>query len=162
MTATEILSLLKQKHAPYQMQSGHSDWFFIPELRMGTGFLGSDSRMDAFAMQQTPSKAHTRIGYEIKISRSDFMRDIAKPDKHRQARMFVNEFWFVAPQGIIPKEKLPIWAGLLEVVTTKNDGTPLEKPQLVVTVRAAFVESEPPTWNFIAALIRRAVRDGAG
>lgn len=156
MTATEILVLLEKKHAPHPMQSGHGDWFFIPELRLGTGFLGSDSRMDAFAMQQTPSKGHTRIGYEIKVSRADFMRDIAKADKHRQARMFVNEFWFVAPKGVIPREKLPIWAGLLEVVTARNDGSTLENPQLHVTVRAAFCESEPPTWNFVAALVRRA------
>ncbi len=90
MIAETIVALLRAKH---------STEIFVEELRAGSGYGGdSESRMDAWAMHPYPSKQNCRVAYEVKVSRSDFLRDIKQPLKHRAALTFSNEFYFVAPR----------------------------------------------------------------
>jgi len=53
-------------------------------------------------------------GYEIKVSRSDFLAD----NKWRGYLPLCNEFYFVAPTGVIKPDELPQEAGLLLVTST--------------------------------------------
>lgn len=56
------------------------------------------------------------IAYEIKRSRGDFLRDVKKANtKHRGAKAYSDEFYYVAPPNMIKVEELPPWAGLIEV-----------------------------------------------
>lgn len=58
------------------------------------------------------TKSYTKpciTGYEIKISRSDFLQD-AKWHLYLQ---YCNEFFFVVPKGLIKKEELPENVGLI-------------------------------------------------
>ncbi len=103
--ASELLKLLDVKH--------NKD-VFIPECKTGpTHYADSCPRLDAWAMKRSWANFRT-YGYEIKISRQDFLGD----DKWRQYLDFCTDFYFVAPQGLIDPNELPPEAGL--IVASKN------------------------------------------
>lgn len=129
---------------------------FLTELRAGAGY-GTDSqrRIDAWSIQTAPSKGNHRVAYEVKASRGDFTRDLRQPQKQRPARLLSNQFYYVAPQGLIKPEDLPLWAGLLEC---KQPEAASGQFYLTRTVDAPFFETEPPSWRFVVSLIRHAAK----
>jgi hypothetical protein len=70
-------------------------------------------RMDAWVMAKSWSKMCC-TGYEIKVARSDFLRD----DKWQAYLPFCNAFYFVSPPNVIATSEVPHDAGLM--VTSKN------------------------------------------
>lgn len=99
ITARDIMGLLTTKHA---------NDVFVPECKNGPTHAASHLRMDAWAMAR--SWAHPRIvAYEIKVSRSDFVRD----DKWRGYLPYCNELYFVCPPKMIALEELPADVGLM-------------------------------------------------
>lgn len=106
MTAKDVLKLLAVKHAQD---------VFVPECKNGPTWSGDGHhyRLDAWAMTRSWANM-VMTGYEVKISRSDFLND----DKWRAYLPLCNRFYFVAPRGIIQKEELPAEVGLLEVAST--------------------------------------------
>jgi hypothetical protein len=65
----------------------------------------------------TKSYASPRItGYEIKVSRSDFLQD----KKWHLYLQYCNEFYFVVPTGLIEKNELPENVGLMYYKPEKN------------------------------------------
>jgi hypothetical protein len=50
--------------------------------------------------------AYPRVGYEIKVSRSDMRSELLKPSKRAYGRMFCHEFWFAVPQGLLKEAEL--------------------------------------------------------
>ncbi len=94
----------------------HADDLFVPKCKMGATMMdrGDSGILDAWAMK--PSWASPlMIGYEIKVSRSDFLRD----DKYRRYFHACNEFYFVAPKDVIRVDELPDGAGLLTVTAKR-------------------------------------------
>lgn len=69
------------------------------------------------------TRAHHVVEYEIKVTHSDFLADLKyKQTKHRhiQNGSGPTEFYFVCPEGVISKEELPSYAGLLYVKSFNN------------------------------------------
>jgi hypothetical protein len=100
ITAKDILVLL---------ESRHSKDVWIPECKDGPTW-GSDGmvRLDGWAMKKSWSN-FCSYGYEIKVSRQDFLKD----DKWQAYLGLCNEFYFVCPPKIIQPTELPPEAGLL-------------------------------------------------
>lgn len=138
-TAAGILARLKKRY-------GQPQWLGFDELVVSTSYTRGLQRIDYWTMNTYPSKGYHRIAFEIKISRGDFTRELRTPWKRRPALLLANEFYFVAPSGIVPPAKLPIDAGLIEL---KDNGG------MRVTSPAPWIDTEPPSWGFVAALIRR-------
>jgi len=138
--AEKILEALKTMYQGYVL---------FPEFRVeaGHGYF-SEKRVDLLAMHPHPSKRNERIAFEIKISRTDFNRELRKPLKRWAGMLFTNRFYFAAPKGLISKSDLPTECGLIEV-----DGGVGK-----VIVEAPWRESMQPTWPFVAALARRVFR----
>lgn len=114
---------------------------------MGTGYSdGADQRLDAWIMDLYPSHQLERIAIEIKVSRGDFFNELKKPKKRLKALRYSNKFYFAAPEGLIKPTELPPEAGLLEV---KEGGSVWE------IWPAPYRETFPPTWQFMAAVMRR-------
>lgn len=128
------------------------------EVRIGSGFGQQERRMDVWVIQPRgficPATA-----YEVKVSRADFRRDIKDPLKHRGARLFSDQFYFVAPKGVIPREEVPDWAGLKEVETVRVEyprpGGPTHQYALRVKLPAPVRSKDAPTWPFVVSLLRR-------
>jgi hypothetical protein len=95
-----ILDLLKVRH---------SDDVFIPECKDGATWGRRDLlKLDAWVLCRSYSPLRT-IGYEIKVSRSDFERD-TKWEKYLE---LCHEFYFVCPAGLIRNHDLPGRVGLV-------------------------------------------------
>lgn len=145
-TEKDILALLQKQY------SGTEQWAFFPRLRTGTGY-GKDSTqyLDAWAMQLWGEQA--RITFEVKVSRSDFLAELKTPIKRRLGLLLSNEFYFVAPKGIIKPSELPLECGLREVCGDDR---------IVTRVAAPWRDTSKPTWRFLASIARRVARQEHG
>lgn len=47
-----------------------------------------------------------RVGYEVKVSRSDYRRELLQPDKRANAVGLCDEFYFAVPAGLLTKDEL--------------------------------------------------------
>lgn len=133
--ADRILELLAAKH---------SKDVFVPECKSGPTYYSEHMRMDAWVMNR--SWAHPcYTAYEIKISRSDFLND----KKWRAYLPYCNEFFFVAPKGIVKVDELPPEAGLLEQLGGVTGR------RLVRRKQAAWRDVVPPESIFKYVLMAR-------
>src|ERR1035437_85951 len=161
LTSKDIIEAIRLRYA--------HPWILIPELRCGSGFgKRSEQRMDAWVMHAYPSESNLRIGFEIKVSRQDFLNELKQPLKRRGALLLSNQFFFIAPVGIVKPEEVPIECGLIEVAKTDkkpgagwkcvSSNTSDTAYWIDEIVDASVRETILPTWRFVASLIRR-VRD---
>ncbi len=150
------------------LHAAPSEWIFLRELRAGTGLRTTSSaqRLDAFALNCFAHNSMKRICYEVKISRADFLCELKHPIKRRIGLRYSNEFYFVTPANLLNLAELPIECGLVEVGSFPEAALTLpEKDNLPhfdsvlalhcrVTVPAPWRETPPPTWQFLAAMLR--------
>ena len=123
MTARDIVELLRVKHA---------EDLFVPECKNGPTWTGHHRRLDVWVMKKSWSSFNT-IGYEIKVSRSDFLGD----QKMTEYIPLCNDFFVVCPPGVIKYEsELPPEAGWLQVTGTGN--------RLITKKRAQHRQIEDP------------------
>ncbi len=121
-----------------------SEWIFLRELRVGTGFRNSAAqRLDAFALNCFAHTSMKRVCYEVKTSRADFLCEIKQPLKRRIGLRYSNEFYFVTPAGLLNTSEIPIECGLVEVGTYCR-----------ITVPAPWRDTPGPTWQFVAGMLR--------
>ena len=78
---------------------------------------GEGRRIDMFYFNRWNKETR---GYEIKISRADFLQD----KKWESYLKFCNWFYFVAPVGIIDPEELPESIGLIEIDVVEKQKSP--------------------------------------
>lgn len=78
-------------------------------------------RPDVFSLAATydEKRINPRI-YEVKVSRSDFLADVAKPDKRAGYLHLAEVLYYVAPAGMIAADEIPDHCGLL-VETGKGE-----------------------------------------
>ncbi len=100
ITAADIIRLLAVKH--------HKD-IFIDQCKTGSTWLGAPRILDAWVMPRSWTKPV--IGYEIKVSRSDYQRD----KKWGIYLEYCHTFYFVVPYGLIEPREVPEPAGLCYV-----------------------------------------------
>jgi hypothetical protein len=124
---------------------------YIEEFRAGTGYQpGSERYLDAWVIGCYPSSGMVKTAIEVKISRSDFAREIKQPKKRDSALRISNLFYFAAPKGLIAEKDLPDECGLIEVDALTG--------KAAVTVEAPYRETCVPSWVFVASLARRAAK----
>jgi hypothetical protein len=150
-----------------------SEWIFLRELRVGTGFQSSAAqRLDAFALNCLPHTSMKRVCYEVKTSRADFLCEMKQPLKRRIGLRYSNEFYFVTPAGLLNLSELPIECGLVEIGTFTNEQRtsaltasgafahfePNYGAYCRVTVPAPWRETPGPSWQFVAGMLRNQQR----
>lgn len=139
ITAAAIRAAMRKLYA-------QPEWAILFEVRDATGFNGTGRSADAVAMSLWPSRGLEVHGFEIKVSRSDWRREAAKPQKAETMASFCDRWWIVAPPEVVPREEVPpAWGHMTW------DGKRWS------TLRAAEkTEANPLTRQFLAALLRRA------
>lgn len=65
--------------------------------------------------QPAPARArYSRIGYEVKVSRADYRRELLRPSKRVLQVAFCHEFYFAVPEGLLAAHEVaweePEWA----------------------------------------------------
>lgn len=102
--------LLKMIHARYP----GGEWAVLDELHDGTGW-SSTRRFDAVAFNCWPSRGFVRLGFEIKVSRADFSKELAAHDKRAALEKHCHEVYFVVGPKVCEPREIPEPWGLLEV-----------------------------------------------
>lgn len=168
LAATRVLDILEQA-----LHASRPEWIFLRELRVGTGHRNSSAqRLDAFALNCLPHQAMKRVCYEIKVSRGDFLGEMRQPLKRRIGMRFSNEFYFVAPAGMLAIGEVPVECGLVEVGVAQGEDSrrlvrshngffylnPDTSDYCLITVPAPWRDTPGPTWQFAAAMVRNQAR----
>jgi len=138
-SAGQLYDLIEATHEP-------PEWACFPEVGQGTGGAAG-RRADALAMSLWPSRGLVLRGFEIKVSKHDYRREAADPMKAEVIAKFCDEWWIVAPEGLIQDvdiELPPAW-GLM---------VPGKKGGLRTVKKAETTKAEPLTRPFVAAVMR--------
>lgn len=122
------------------------EWAIFFEVGDGTGTT-QRRWADAVAMNMWPSRGMEIHGFEIKVSRSDWLRELKDPAKSGPVQQYCDRWWIVAPNGIIKPGELPPTWGHYEVSEAGTIRQVVAAPQL---------ESIQVTRSFMAAMLRRA------
>lgn len=138
LTAVDCVTALRDKYpeGPYA---------FLEQVANGTGWK-ANRWADAIAFSLWPSRGLTLHGFEIKVSRSDWVRELKDPAKSADIQGYCDHWSIVAPDGLIPVHELPPTWGLLEVT---------DKRKIVVTHPATSLQANPLDRSIVAALLRR-------
>lgn len=133
-------------HAALRLRFAAPEWACFFEVRSAAGF---DARRtaDAVAMNQWPSRGLEVHGVEVKVSRSDWLRELKDPAKSQPVQRFCDRWWVAVSDASIVKDgELPPTWGLLV----------LRGEKLVQKVEAPKLNAEPLTRTFVASLLRNA------
>lgn len=96
--------------------------------------------------------------YEIKVSRSDFLVDADKKEKHDTYRRgalidrIPNRFYYVCPNGLIQPNEVPDYAGLLWIDTIRNCRGFPSRPKS--KKKAATIHHQAASREFLMKLCR--------
>ncbi len=120
MTSTEVYRALERRY--HFTFTGES--VLLREVRLAPGHqYGRKAKMlDALAVRCW-EKRHL-IGFEIKISRSDFLKEMRDPKKREPGVDYTNRFYFVTPFDMVDVKEIPPECGLIYV---SNDTIRIKK-----------------------------------
>lgn len=137
-TSSDICLALRERYP-----SGSHALFY--EVSNDVGFRGS-RWIDAVGVGIWPSTGQEVHGIEIKVSRSDWKRELAEPAKAQELMRFCNRWFLACPEGVVTADEVPETWGLLVI----KDGKIREAR------KAPRLSPEPLTKGFICSLLRRA------
>jgi len=141
-TSAQLYELIRKKYpAPA--------WAVLPQVADGTG-ARAKRWADAVAMSLYPSRGLELHGFEIKVARGDWLKELASPDKAEAVAAFCDRWWVVAPPQVAKLDELPPLWGLLEV---RGDS-------LTILKAAEALTAKPVDRVFLASLFRRVYEHG--
>jgi len=143
MNTKEVKEALKLKYES-------NEWALLFEVRNFTGYSSSQQRYaDAIAMNLWPSRGLSVLGFEIKVSRSDWLNELKKPEKADPIIKYCDYFYLVVgDKNIVKGGELPDNWGLM---------IPFGKNRLKIKKDAPKLDSKPLDRGFIASMMRQAM-----
>lgn len=143
ISTEQVMEALRQRYQP-------PAWAFLPQVRNGTGWQRSTRTADALAMSLWPSRGLELHGFEVKVSRSDWKRELDNPAKAEEIAGFCDRWWLVVGDAeIVQPGELPATWGLL---APNGDS-------LACTVEAQRLDAKQLDRSFVAAILRRVTED---
>ncbi len=125
----------------------HQSDFFLTEVKNGSTWSNDNlAIMDALAIKKSWSKP-CLTGYEVKVSRQDFLND----DKWPIYKEYCHRFYFACPKGLIEPNELPDDVGLIWFNP--------EKKTLYTRKKSKFRHIEMPTDMFYYIILSRMDND---
>lgn len=141
MTSADLIARLRARFAA-------PEYALFEEVGDATG--GRSRSIDALAMSLWPSRGLEVYGFEVKVSRHDWKRELTNPAKAETFARFCDRWWLVAgDEKIVDTGELPPTWGLL---VPRGDG-------LRAIVEAPKLTPEALSRKFIAAICRAAHKD---
>jgi len=139
LSSDDLIELLCNRFSP-------PAWAFIPQVRNATGFLNITRTADAIAMSLYPSRGLDLHGFEIKINRGDWFKELKFPEKAEEIAQFCDFWWIVSTKEIVKIEEVPLNWGLL----IPHGST------MKIVKQAKLLKAKPIDRLFLAAILRRA------
>ncbi len=152
VTADEIVDRLRRRYSP-------PEWIFLAEVPDSTGF-DSKRRADGVAVSTWPSEGLEIHGFEVKVSRADFLRELRLPgvprDKWIAVGRHCDRWWLVVSDRTIVREgELPPQWGLM---VASGDGLRAHVQAPSMRYLGESSEREPVDRGFVASLVRAAFK----
>lgn len=149
VTAAALLDMLRGHHGltgPPEQWAGGA---LVPEVS-ANGPFGDGRRADAVYVGYTAASGRCLIGYEVKTSRADWRREIARAaNKADQWADQCHEWWIVVADPLIVKDgELPPGWGLM---SPPNGG----EHRMTVHVRAERKRDHQPSWDAVRSIMSR-------
>lgn len=162
-TERDMLDALARR---YDHLAGNAQrWIRAEHVRNGTGFMGYDDRtgrcvgplrtVDFVAVDTWESKGHQIHGHEVKVSRSDWLRELAEPEKAAAWMRYCHRWWLVVPDpAIVRRAELPEGWGVIALQRTTlraiipaptRTPDPLPPPIWISLLRSAQTTAERAT-----------------
>lgn len=145
-TEADLISALAKRYQP-------PAYAFMPQVRNGTGYTREKVRTaDALALSLYPSRGLDLMGFEIKVDRSDWLRELKEPNKSESIQQFCDQWWIVTlPDVIVPGELPSAWGHMVlkgsqlvaEVKAPKLEAAPMDRPMLCGIMRKVTEASCP-------------------
>ncbi len=139
VTSADLMEAIRARCSP-------PAWAVFEQVGNSTG--GQCKRWaDGIAVSIWPSRGLEIHGFEIKVHRSDWLRELRDPKKADPLQAHCDRWWIVVPdKSVVSLDELPPNWGLLQ----------LAGKQLRSVVPAPNLEPKPLSRGFVAALLRRA------
>lgn len=111
-------------------------------------------RADAVSIALWPSMQCRLTGYEIKVSRGDFTRELRNLEKAQATARFCDRWELVVAQGVCVASEVPAEWGLLEARPVGDS------VRLFRLKRAPDLQPAPISRTFLASLMRSSFKAG--
>ncbi len=161
ITEAQVTELLRARYNRFG-NGGAGEYAFLPQVRNAAGFDATRT-FDAVAVSLWTSRGLTIDAFEVKVTRSDWQRELGKPQKAEDACRLVDRFWIVAPAGVVHDGELPPTWGLMEVTAGKVDPATNQRTNRKLRVVTAApllhqdpTRSKPVSRDFLVGLLRAA------
>lgn len=124
----------------------------LTQVRNGTGWAKQPSTADALLMGCWPSTGNDLTGFEIKVSRSDWLHEVRDPNKSSYIKQYC-DFWYllVADASMVKEGELPEDWGMMAV---RNGAIEVVKPA------PRLANPAPVDRIFLAAIFRKSLVQG--
>lgn len=141
MNARDVIDHLKAHIAP-------PAFCFLEQVADGTG-ARQHRWADAVAMSVWPSRGYDVHGFEVKVSRYDWLNELKQPEKSAAVQQYCDRWWIATPDESIiqPGELPPTWGWMV----CKGKG-------MRVVHAAPKLTPKPLTVEFIASILRNFAR----
>jgi hypothetical protein len=134
----EVIERLAAKYAS-------PSYGFLTQVRNGTG-MRADRTADAMAMSLWPSRGLHVLGFEVKVSRTDWLKEYKDPEKAEAIAQYCHYWYLVcgSTKIILPGELPKTW----RLIVPKGAGLKIEK-------EAEFNQKAlPPDYDILAGIFR--------
>jgi hypothetical protein len=148
-----LLDMLRERHANTR---GIAEWVYMEHVRDDAGWYCRT--IDALAMNTFQGNGLALHAYEVKCSRSDWLRELAEPAKSQRFSQMVDYFWLVAGPNVVEVKELPESWGLLLATTgsglrQKRAASPLRPIE-----RGWYGKPDPIPRGLVAAMLRAQIK----
>jgi len=161
--AEDLVKLIRQRY-PLNRPNGFQSHVVLEQVPDGTGRY-QGHWIDAVVFSLWESIGLFRSAFEVKISRSDFIRELQNPLKHKWALECFHEFWFVAPKDVIQLAELPPNIGWMcphgNKLTIKRHAVQNPNPKLDDVLLAAFMRAASKEIDKVSRLTTKDVLESS-
>jgi len=117
----------------------------LPGVRNETGHTAKSRTIDGLVASIYPSRGLWLGAVEIKITKSDWRKEIRDAEKSDAIQKYCKYFYVASPSGVIPEGEVPETWGQIEV---REDGATIVR-------RAPELSPEPITLPMTLSILRR-------
>lgn len=123
---------------------------YIPLTQVSSSTGGANNIADLMIIGAWHSSGNFVEGFEVKVSRADWLNEVKNPNKCQPSRRFCHKWWLViADEKMVKEGELPEDWGMMAVV----DGA------LKVIKKAPILKPVPLEIDFVASLLRTDARE---
>ena len=119
-------------------------YYVLNEVRNGTGYGRREGYVDVLAMSVWPSRGLELIGAELKVSRTDWLRELKDPEKAEKFVKYCHRWYLITANDAAKEQEIPPTWGWM-----------VAGPKGLKTIKAApELKPDLPDWLLLASIFR--------